>query len=76
MRKLGPRASMVVFTGLVALLMSAAMSFVLTALSVDIDAEFPLRWARGFLIAWAVAWPLAMFVIPLVRRWMSRWVTP
>jgi Protein of unknown function (DUF2798) len=68
MRKLGPRASMVVFTGLVALLMSAAMSFVLTALSVDIDAEFPLRWARGFLIAWAV--------IPLVRRWMSRWVTP
>jgi hypothetical protein len=76
MAKLGPRAYAVIFTGLVALLMSVAMSFVLTALSAGIDSEFPLRWGRGFLIAWAVAWPLAMVVIPLVRRWMMAWAAP
>lgn len=76
MRKLGPRAYAIVFTGLVALLMSAAMSFVLTAINAGIEGEFVLRWGRGFLIAWAVAWPLAMAVIPLVRRWMSAWAAP
>ncbi len=76
MRKLGPRAYAIVFTGLVALLMSAAMSFVLTAINAGIEGEFLLRWGRAFLFAWAVAWPLAMAVIPLVRRWMSAWVAP
>jgi hypothetical protein len=60
---------------LIALLMSAAMSFVLTAVNLGLGQDFLTSWLRSFVFAWAVAvaWPLALGIIPAVRRLLSRW---
>jgi hypothetical protein len=71
--KLGPLSAVVLSTGLIALLMSAAMSFVLTAVNLGIGPDFLTSWWRSFVFAWAVAWPLALGIIPAVRRLLSHW---
>ena len=49
-------------------LMSLIIAFVLTLLSEGLGSSFVGVWLRGFLASWATSLPVAVFVLPLVRR--------
>ncbi len=49
-------------------LMALIIAFVLTLLSEGLGPSFILVWLRGFLASWATSLPVAVFVLPLVRR--------
>ncbi len=49
-------------------LMSLIIAFVLTLLSEGLGSSFVGVWLRGFFASWATSLPVAVFVLPLVRR--------
>ncbi len=62
------------------LLLSGMMSFLVsgfsTLLAVGLSAHFPATWMRAWLPSWALAFPVVLFVAPLVRRIIHRIVIP
>lgn len=57
-----------VFNILVAVIMSAAMSFALTIINVGIPAGFFGIWMRSYLVAVIVSIPVTFGTIPLVTK--------
>ena len=49
-------------------LMSLIIALVLTLLNEGLGASFVPVWLRGFFASWATSLPVAVFVLPLVRR--------
>ena len=49
-------------------LMSLIIAFVLTLLGEGLGSSFAPIWLRGFFASWATSLPVAVFVLPLVRR--------
>ena len=37
-----------------------------------LNADFPVRWAKGFATAWPIAFPTVLVVAPMVRKWVAR----
>ena len=67
------------FSPLFALLMSVVMSFLMSAFVTLVNlgptSDFLVRWLfHAFPAAWVMAFPLALFVVPVVRRWVARLV--
>lgn len=58
----------ILFSLLMGTLMSAVMSFALTAFSVGFPADFVDIWLSQFIRAWAIAVPLVLFIAPFVQR--------
>jgi hypothetical protein len=59
----------IVFSLFMAICMSAPMSFVMTWVALGIHHPyFVLAWLRGFGIGMLVSFPVALLVVPLIRR--------
>ncbi len=61
-----------VFSFLTALLMGFLMSGVVTYLNTGIDGEFNHRWGKAFVFSFLIAFPVSIFVIPLVRKLVDK----
>lgn len=48
--------------------MAAIMSLAMTIVISGVDASLVARWFRGFLIAWMIAFPAALLIVPPIRR--------
>ena len=57
---------------LFALIMSGCMAFtmsgVMTFLNIGLIPDFFTKWMNGFLIAYAIAFPLVITISPLIRK--------
>ena len=62
-----------IFSTVVAVLMSLFMSFVLTAINIGFPAYFIAAWLKSLGIAVLVALPVSVLLIPLVRRLIEPW---
>lgn len=51
--------------------MSAAMSFVLTAINLGFNADFPTNWLRSFGVSFLVALPISALVVPRIQRFYA-----
>ncbi|PCM43631.1 DUF2798 domain-containing protein [Marinobacter sp. ANT_B65] len=49
-------------------MMSVLMSGVITFVNTGVDSEYFSRWGAGFLVAWAVAFPLITFIAPIAVK--------
>jgi hypothetical protein len=65
--KLSRSQGQIVFVTLMALIMSGAMSLALGIVYSGFAAAIHV-WPSRWFVAFCVAWPIAFFVIPLVRR--------
>ena len=57
-------------------MMSAILAFLMTGvitwINTGLDAGFPFRWARAFVIAWPIALSIVLLFGPRVRRIADR----
>ena len=65
--RLSRRQGQLLFVTLMALIMSGAMSLALGIVYSGFSAAFHV-WPSRWFVAFCVAWPVAFFVVPLVRR--------
>lgn len=73
--RLSARYYSLVFALLMSLMMSFLMSGVITFINLGWVHDFMLRWLlHAFPSAWAVAFPISLFVVPMVRRLVARMV--
>ena len=64
-----------VFAFVMSLMMSVLMSGVITWINLGWVPDFLYRWlALAFPSAWAIAFPISLFVVPAVQRIVSRLV--
>ena len=64
-----------IFAFFMSLLMSFAMSALITLVNLGFTPGFWARWLLyAFPSAWAMAFPIALFVVPVVRRGVARLV--
>lgn len=59
------------FAGIMSCLMAFMMSGLLTVINTGVDDGFVIRWLRGFLIAWPIAFVLVLLLAPRVRAWVA-----
>jgi hypothetical protein len=64
------------FVPLVALAMSACMSLVMTAFNFGVGADFARNWLQNWAVAFGVALPTALLVVPLIRTGLARVTAP
>ena len=74
MRFIPRRFEMATFAFFMSLLMSFLMSFFITAINLGFPEDFATRWMHAFGAAWMIAFPIALFVVPIVRRTVHRLV--
>ncbi len=73
MKKISRKYFNLIFSTLVAVLMSLFMSFVLTAINIGFPSFFIGAWLTSLGIGFAVALPVSLIVIPLVHRLIEPW---
>lgn len=66
--KLSRRAAGLLFAPTVALFMSGAMSFALTAINRGFGGDFIQQWLRAFGVSFLIAVPFAAFVVPRIQK--------
>ena len=66
--KLPARYAGIVAPLLLSWLMTCLVSFVTLVRSVGLTAELPALWLNAWWTSWLVAFPVLLFVLPLVRR--------
>jgi hypothetical protein len=71
MRKLKPQTAKLLFAPTVGLVMSAAMSFVLTAIYLGFNANFLFNWLQSFGVSFLVALPISALVVPRIQRFYA-----
>lgn len=79
MKKLHPKRAGILFSFYTSLIMVLIMSSVLTALNTGIDAAYPQRLLKAYVITWPIAFASLLLVRPLVARlvaWSVRSVKP
>ena len=67
-RKLHPRHLPLVFAFIMSATFAFIMSGVLTAFNLGLVPGFLGLWMRNYAVAWVVAFPTALVVVPIVRR--------
>lgn len=71
---LSRRGANVLFVFLLSGSMAAIMSLAMTIVNTGVDAHLVARWLRNFLIAWLIAFPSALLVVPPIRRFVDSFV--
>ncbi len=66
--KIPARYSNILFGGMLSIIMVSIISGTVVLINQGYDAEFFMRWFRGFATAWPVAFPTVLVVAPFVRR--------
>jgi hypothetical protein len=67
-RKLPPRAAAVVMPLILSILMTCIVSLISTLNGVGLAPGFVELWLRAWGVSWIVAFPVLLFVLPVVRR--------
>ena len=75
MKKLPKKYAGVLFSLYASAVMVLIVSSVLVALNTGIDAGYPLRLLKAYLITWPVAFASLLLVRPLVVKWVATSVT-
>lgn len=75
MKKLPKKYAGVLFSLYASAVMVLIVSGVLVALNTGIDAGYPLRLLKAYLITWPVAFASLLLVRPLVVKWVATSVT-
>ena len=75
MKKLPKKYVGVLFSLYASAVMVLIVSGVLVALNTGIDAGYPLRLLKAYLITWPVAFASLLLVRPLVVKWVATSVT-
>ena len=70
--KIPARYSNLLFGGLLSAIMVTIISGAVVLVTQGFNAEFPLRWAKGFATAWPIAFPTVLVVAPFVRRVVAK----
>jgi len=70
--KLSRRTAGFLFAPTVALFMSGAMSFALTAINRGFSEDFICEWLRAFGISFVVAVPISAFAVPRIQKFYDR----
>jgi len=60
------------FALLVSIIMSLIMSFALTLINVGWQPHFFMIWLKAFGISFAVALPVSLIVVPLIRKLLDK----
>lgn len=71
MKKLPKKYAGVLFSLYASAVMVLIVSGVLVALNTGIDAGYPLRLLKAYLITWPVAFASLLLVRPLVVKWVA-----
>lgn len=71
MRKIKLRTAKLLFAPTVGLVMSATMSFVLTAINLGFTRNFLSNWLASFGISFLVALPISAFVVPRIQKFYA-----
>ena len=75
MKKLPKKYAGVLFSLYASAVMVLIVSSVLVALNTGIDAGYPLRLLKAYLITWPVAFASLLLVRPLVVKWVAASIT-
>ena len=75
MKKLPKKYAGVLFSLYASAVMVLIVSGVLVALNTGIDAGYPLRLLKAYLITWPVAFARLLLVRPLVVKWVAASIT-
>ena len=75
MKKLPKKYAGVLFSLYASAVMVLIVSGVLVALNTGIDAVYPLRLLKAYLITWPVAFASLLLVRPLVVKWVAASIT-
>ena len=75
MKKLPKKYAGVLFSLYASAVMVLIVSGVLVALNTGIDAGYPLRLLKAYLITWPVAFASLLLVRPLVVKWVAASLT-
>lgn len=75
MKKLPKKYAGVLFSLYASAVMVLIVSAVLVALNTGINASYPLRLLKAYLITWPVAFASLLLVRPLVVKWVAASVT-
>lgn len=65
---LSRRGANTLFVLLLSGAMAAIMSLAMTIVNTGVDAHLIARWLRNFLLAWLIAFPTALLIVPPIRR--------
>ncbi len=57
---------------LVSIIMSLIMSFVLTYINIGWQPHFLMIWLRAFGISFAVALPVSLIIVPVIRKLLDK----
>jgi hypothetical protein len=76
MTRLPPRYNAVAVPLLLSLLMTCIVSGIATVNSIGLADGFSGKWMQAWLYSWLVAFPIMLFVLPLVRRMVAVFVEP
>lgn len=68
LRKLPPRAALIVTPLLLSVLMTCIVSFISTLRGIGLSTDLVRVWLGAWGLSWVVAFPVLVFAIPLVRR--------
>ena len=71
MKKLLKKYAGVLFSFYASAVMVLIVSAVLVALDTGIDADYPMRLLKSYLITWPVAFASLLGVRPLVVKWVA-----
>jgi hypothetical protein len=70
--RLTPAQAQRLFVPLVVMTMSGVLSLVFTAMNAGVDIGFFSLWLRQWAIAFAVALPTALLLVPRIRNFLDR----
>lgn len=76
MKRLPPRYNAIAVPLLLSLLMTCIVSGIATVNSIGLAADLLEKWMRAWGLSWVVAFPIMLFVLPLVRRIVIVFVEP
>ena len=70
--KIHPRYSNLLFGGILSGIMVTIISGAVVLVTQGLTSDFPVRWAKGFVTAWPIAFPTVLVVAPMVRKWVAK----
>jgi hypothetical protein len=76
MTRLPPRYNTIAVPFLLSLLMTCIVSGISTVNGIGLVDGLFEKWMRAWLFSWLVAFPIMMFVLPVVRRIVATFVEP
>ena len=66
--KIKKKYSWILFAFFMSITMSFSISFILTLINAGLISDFIFIWMRGFTIGFVVALPIALILVPIMRR--------